>query len=144
MAVADAGRRTSSEVEELVIEVSAPTRDECLAQAVRALAEAFVDTTSAATSRPLPLRIPPGADVELLAALLEEVILLAAVMEIVPVEVAVHRTDDGGLAGCLDVTPVLELRTTRPPPTALIRCTISLEQQGCWTCAAALLAPRAV
>jgi SHS2 domain-containing protein len=133
--IAEVGHRTLPHTADVIIEAWATTREACLDQAVRALVETFADTSAAATTRPLALRIPPGEDSELLIAVLEEVIYLLDVLEVVPVGAAVHAAEDGGLGGCFDVAALADVRSVGPAPKGVARSELALEgNDGLWTC----------
>jgi SHS2 domain-containing protein len=133
----EAGHRTVSHTADVIIEAWAPTREVCLAQAVRALVDTFADTSPVSVTRPLPLRIPAGEDTELLVAVLEEVVYLVDVLAVVPVDVVLHAVDGGGLGGCLDVASLAEVNIVGPAPKGIARSELAIERgDGLWRCRA--------
>jgi SHS2 domain-containing protein len=137
--VIETGHRILPHTADLIIEAWAPTREECLAQAVRALVDTFADTSGAPAAIPLPFTLDPAGDEELLVALLEEVLFILDVMDMVPVNVVVEPTEDGGLAGSLDVAPVEQILVTGAAPKAVARQLPRVgRQDGLWVCQAAI------
>jgi SHS2 domain-containing protein len=133
----EAGHRTLSHTADVIIEAWAPTRDACLAQAVRALVDTFADTSPVSVTRPVPLRILTGEDTELLVALLEEVVYLVDVLAVVPVDAVVHAVDGGGIGGCLDVALLAEVNIVGPAPKGIARSELAIEGgDGLWRCRA--------
>ncbi|AOR36114.1 hypothetical protein BFF78_38205 [Streptomyces fodineus] len=88
------------------------TRERCLAEAVSALVEAFADVSDVHPTTVERVRIAPGADEDLLVALLDEVVFRLEVAGLIPVDTEVEPTDDDALearlslAGLTDVTVV--------------------------------------
>jgi SHS2 domain-containing protein len=99
-----AGRRAVPHTADLRVEAWAPSREECLAQAVRGVVEAFADVAAAVD------HAPPGAlrtrqaviraerdDEDLLVALLEEVVYRLDADGEVPVDLRVDASPGEGL-----------------------------------------------
>lgn len=74
----------------------APTRAECIAEAVRALVESFVDVTEAAPRGSIAFSIEPESDDDLLVSVLDEAIYQIEVHGRVPVDVELAEDSDGG------------------------------------------------
>ncbi|TDD47365.1 archease [Nonomuraea terrae] len=68
------GHRTIPHTADIALEAWADSREECLAEVVKALVESFADAGSAASGESVAFTAPEEGDEELLAALLEEVI----------------------------------------------------------------------
>ncbi|GGT00893.1 hypothetical protein GCM10010254_21370 [Streptomyces chromofuscus] len=134
-----AGHRSVPHTADLRVEAWAPTREECLTQAVRAVCESFVDLTAAAGVRRRDVVIRADRDEDVLVALLEEVVYWLDTEGEVPVGVELTPADGGlrcGLqmadAGALPVTGAApkavtlhELVFTRGPEGW--RCSVTLD-----------------
>ena len=92
------GHRTIPHTADLRIEAWAPDREDCLAEAVRALVGSFADVAGARPRRFADVRIAAGADPDLLVAILDEVIYRIDAQDEIPVEVAV-RAEHAEVAG---------------------------------------------
>ncbi|PZG19764.1 archease [Nonomuraea aridisoli] len=68
------GHRTVPHTADIALEAWADSREDCLAEVVKALVESFADAGSAAPGETVDFTAPEEDDEELLAALLEEVI----------------------------------------------------------------------
>lgn len=85
---AKAGHRILPHTADLALEAWAPTRDQCLDEAVRALVETFATWDDAVAPDAVTCAIEPAGDENLLASVLDEVIYLVEVHRRVPTEVA--------------------------------------------------------
>ncbi|MQA86809.1 MAG: archease [Streptosporangiales bacterium] len=74
----------------------APSRAECIAEAVRALVESFADVTDAAPGGSIAFPVEPEGDDDLLVSVLDEAIYQIEVHDRVPVDVEVAEDSDGG------------------------------------------------
>jgi SHS2 domain-containing protein len=129
------GYRLLPHTADVVVEAWAPTRAACLAEAVRGLVAVFADTAGVVASRSVAFTLGPAADEELLVRLLEEVIYLVEVDGVVPVDVRVELTPDGGLRGRLDVAPLAPAMVIGPAPKAVAWHELSLVPEGGgWRC----------
>jgi protein archease len=77
------------------IEAWAPTREECIAEAMRGLVDGFADTSRAPAAGTYQADFVTYSDDRLLAAVLDEVIYLVDTTGEVPIEVTVEPTEDG-------------------------------------------------
>ena len=111
--IAERGHRVLPGTAGCIVEAWAPSKPECLAQAVRALVGAFADTSSVVTTETLTLVLPPAPGDEQLSGLLEQVLELRALLQVIPVDIALAETDDGGLAGCVDVAALAVVHPTQ-------------------------------
>jgi SHS2 domain-containing protein len=103
-----AGHRSAPHTADVRIEAWAPSRERCVAEAVRALVGSFADVSGAAGAEPagsVDFRVGPGPDDELLVAVLDQVVYLLDTVSQVPTDVEVAADDSG-----LDV----RLRMTDP------------------------------
>lgn len=99
-----------------IIEAWGPDRPSCLAEALVGLVESFADISAdASTTRVLPLSAPPGGE-DALVTLLEDVIFALDVFSVVPVHVHLEETEEGGVAGDMEVVPVAAVHPTGPVP----------------------------
>ncbi|WP_077490971.1 archease [Sinomonas mesophila] len=89
------GHRSVPHTADLRIEAWAPTREECIAQAVFGTVESFLDTSTAARHRTRRGRLIAASDADLLVAVLEEVIYLLDTEGYVPVDVHMEPVEGG-------------------------------------------------
>jgi SHS2 domain-containing protein len=137
MGIPEAGHRTLPHTADLIIEAWAPSREDCLEQAVLALVGAFAAISPVVSTETLPISIPPANDEELLVSLLEEVLYLVEVLQVVPVSVTVLESEDGGLGGCFDVAPISALSRQGPLPKAIARSDLAIgRDRDLWRCRA--------
>jgi len=101
----ETGHRFSPHTAEHGFEVWAPTRDQCYAEAVRALVASFASVPSRAQAREVRVELAPACEEDMLADLLEEVLEVVDDRDLVPVDVAVEDTADGGLVAEMIVVP---------------------------------------
>lgn len=135
-----AGHRSVPHTADLRIEAWAPTREECLGEAVQAVAESFVDTAAAAGGRSRELRVRADRDEDLLAALLDEIVYRLDTEGEVPVGVeAVDPAPDGGVRVGLRMADVESLPVIGATPKAVTLHGLSFTraEQG-WTCSVTL------
>ena len=91
------GYRLLEHTADVALECWAPTRAECLAEAVRALASSFVDLLTASPSESFVVTFPAADDEGLLVGLLDEVIYLLDVFNKVPIDAEVEESAEDGL-----------------------------------------------
>ncbi|MGW5671921.1 archease [Micromonospora sp. NPDC003776] len=91
------GHRNVPHTADVRIEAWAPDREGCLAEAVTALVDTFVDTTGVEPGAETAYRVPPGDDPDLLVAVLDEVIFRLDTEGEVPLATDVRPAEDGGL-----------------------------------------------
>ncbi|MCZ7527011.1 MAG: archease [Acidimicrobiia bacterium] len=130
-----AGHRILPHTADLVVEAWGPTLAECLEEAVKALVGAFTDTSDVVVTRTVPVSIEPSGPEDLLVTVLEEVIYVLEVLGVVPVDVALEGTEDGGVGGCFDVAPVGAVTVTGAIPKAVSLGDLVVEERdGRWEC----------
>jgi len=95
MAGIAAGHRGVPHTADLRIEAWAPSRDDCIRQAVLGTVDSFLDISSARPHRSLSRRLTAGSDDDLLVAVLEEVIFLLDTVGEAPVDLDLQG---GGVA----------------------------------------------
>jgi SHS2 domain-containing protein len=93
-----------------------PTREQCLAEAVRAMVEAFADVSHVRSATVQRVRLAPAGDEDLLVDLLDEVVFRLEVAGLVPVDVEVEPTEDGGLEARLSLAELADVAVTGAVP----------------------------
>ncbi|MEU1592893.1 archease [Streptomyces sp. NPDC005708] len=94
-----AGHRSVPHTADLRVEAWGPTREECLAQAVRGMCESFLDLAGAVALRTRDVVVRAGTDEDLLVALLEEVVYRLDTDGEIPLDVELTPHGDGLRAG---------------------------------------------
>ncbi|MDE3087146.1 MAG: archease [Acidobacteriota bacterium] len=132
------GHRVGPHTADCVIEAWGPDRTACLVEAMDALVQLFAEIDpSAAASRVVPVSAGPGADAEILVALLEEVICTADVLGSAPVRFHLVETEDGGVAGDMEIVDRRDVLLVGPVPKAVSYSGIEMgEEAGAWHCRA--------
>lgn len=95
-----------------MVEAWGPTRAACAAEAVWAVLESFTAPADASATEVLPLSVPAGPDIDVLMAVVEEVVSLVSVFGLAPVRLHLADTEDGGMAGDVEI---VRLRSSGPP-----------------------------
>ncbi|WP_262281774.1 archease [Micromonospora sp. MA102] len=133
------GHRNIPHTADVRIEAWAPDREGCVAEAVTALVDTFVDTTGAVADGETGFRVPPGADADLLVGVLDEVIFRLETADELPLETEVRTADDGGLAVRWRTTgtDAVELVGAVPKAVSLHELRFAAEPAG-WRCAVTL------
>jgi len=139
----DSGYRLAPHTADLRIEAWAPSREECLAQAVRALVASFAETGPSRPVRAARRRLAAGgptADADLLAAALEEVIFRLDADGEVPAVVSVSALAGGAVELELGLVPLGSVTVTGAGPKAVslheIRC--APDESGRWLASATI------
>ncbi|MEU1847655.1 archease [Micromonospora sediminicola] len=91
------GHRCVPHTADVRIEAWAPDREGCVAEAVAALVDTFVDTASATATGSSEFRVPPAHVGDLLVGVLDEVIFRMETEGELPLGTEVHPAADGGL-----------------------------------------------
>lgn len=132
------GHRLLPHTADVRFEAWGPTREACLAEAVRALARIVIDTTTAPPpTASMPVTLPPTTDIDLLVSLLEEVIYDVDVLGVLALDAHLAvDPDDGALAGHLDTAPLAALPPTGCAPKAITRHNLLFapDDHGAWRC----------
>jgi SHS2 domain-containing protein len=97
-----AGHRVVPHTADLALESWAPTKGECLAQAVQALVESFADVRSAIPRESVTLQVAEPTDEELLVRVLDDVIYGLEVHGRLPADISVD-VPPGGTPGLAEV-----------------------------------------
>jgi len=132
------GHRLLPHTADVRFEAWAPTREACLAEAVRALANIVVDTTTAPPpTASMPVRLPATTDIDLLVSLLEEVIYDVDVLGVLTLDAHLAVAPDGGaVTGHLRTAPLAALPQTGCAPKAITRHDLLFapDDDGAWRC----------
>jgi phage shock protein A len=132
-----AGHRTVRHTAGLRIEAWAPTREECLAEAVRGLVDSFAVVAGLLPRARARRHLTARLDEDLLVAVIDEVIYRLDADGQIPVSVTVQRAPDGGVVVFFTLVPVTEAQITGAVPKAAslddLRC--APDAAGRWSCA---------
>ena len=135
--VSAAGHRTVPHTADLRIEAWAPTREECLAEAVRGLVDSFTVVAGRAPGGQASRHLTARLDEDLLVAVIDEVIYRLDADGQIPASVDVRRAPDGGVIVVFALVPAAEAEITGAVPKAAslndLRC--APDAAGRWSCA---------
>jgi predicted alpha-1,2-mannosidase len=134
----DSGRRALPHTADLRIEAWAPTREQCIAEAVQGVVESFADTSTCAETSTRESHVTGDRDEDLLAWVLDEVIYRMETAGEIPAGVQVSAAEGGVLVGFV-MTDVQSARTVGAVPKAVAPHELRL---ACgptgWTCSVTL------
>jgi len=132
-----AGHRTVPHTADLRIQAWAPTREECLAEAVRGLVDSFAVVAGRVPTGRARRHLTARLDEDLLVAVIDEVIYRLDTDGQIPVSMAVRRAPDGGVIVLFALVPVAEAEITGAVPKAasLHRLRCAPDAAGRWSCA---------
>ncbi|MFJ8849738.1 archease [Streptomyces sp. NPDC102437] len=132
------GYRGVPHTADLRVEAWAPTREECLAQAVRGVCASFLDLTGAVGVRRWDAVVRAERDEDVLVALLDEVVYRLDTEGEVPVDVELAPVD-GGIQGVLWMADARSLPVTGAAPKAVTLHGLAMTggPDG-WTCSVTL------
>ena len=132
-----AGHRTVPHTADLRIEAWAPTREECLAEAVRGLVDSFAVVAGLPPRVRARRHLTARLDEDLLVAVIDEVIYRLDADGQIPVSETVRHAPDGGVVVLFALVPVVEVVITGAAPKAAslhgLRC--APDAAGRWSCA---------
>ena len=122
---------------DLRIEAWGPTREDCLAEAVRGLLESFAEVSEAGQQRASVQHLAAGSDADLLAAAVEEVIYRLDADGEIPAAVEVSRAVGGGIDLRLTMVDAsgAEIVGAVPKAASLSGLTCAAGPSGNWLCA---------
>jgi len=122
---------------DLRIEAWGPTREDCIAEAVRGLVESFADIGEATPLRAIECHLEAGSDADLLASAAEEVIYYLDTDGAIPAEVEASPAADGGIYLTLRVVDAAsaEIIGAAPKAASLSGLTCAPDASGRWLCA---------
>jgi SHS2 domain-containing protein len=99
-----AGHRSVPHTADVRVEAWAPTRERCVAEAAAGVTGGFADTSRAAPAGTVEFHVGPGADADLLVAVLDQIVYLLDTTGQVPSTVDIAAANGGldvrlGMAG---------------------------------------------
>jgi SHS2 domain-containing protein len=97
------GHRSLPHTADVILEAWAPTLGGCIAEAVRALVEEFVEPVGGVEPASRDFAVDSTDEAGALVAVLEEVIYVTEVEGVVPVDVSVDSADGAGVRGTLSI-----------------------------------------
>ncbi|MFG3691300.1 archease [Micromonospora sp. NPDC047740] len=133
------GHRNVPHTADVRIEAWAPDREDCVAEAVSALVDTFVDPAGVDGTAETEFSVPPGNDEDMLVTVLDEVIFRMETAGVLPLATDVRPADGGGLLvrwWTVD-TDAVELVGAVPKAVALHELRFGPDQDG-WSCAVTL------
>jgi SHS2 domain-containing protein len=122
---------------DLRIEAWGPTREDCIAEAIRGVVESFADVSRAGHQHAMERHLTAGSDGDLLAEAVEEVIYALDAGGEIPVAVEVCRAADGGIdlaLGAVNISTV-EIIGAAPKAASLSGLACAPDACGRWSCA---------
>lgn len=133
------GHRSVPHTADVRFEAWAPDRGACVAEAVTALVDTFVDATGVTPETVTEHRAPPADDADLLVGVLDEVIFRLETAGEVPLATEVRPAADGGLLVRWQVasTDAVEAIGAVPKAVALHELRFGRDGDG-WSCAVTL------
>lgn len=131
------GYRSVPHTADLRIEAWAPTREECIAEAVRGLVASFADTGGVPGGQASSRHLPPGSDADLLAAAIDEVIYTLDADGKIPAALRAAPAADGGIDLTFDLADAaaVEIIGAVPKAASLSGLTCAATPDGRWACA---------
>ena len=133
---ADRWHRTVPHTADLRVEAWAPTREECIAEAVRGLVDSFAVVAGRRPHGRTRRHMRAHSDEDLLIAVIDEVIYRLDADGMVPVSVSVRPAPDGGAVLLLALVPVSEAEIVGATPKGAslhdLRC--APDAAGRWSC----------
>ncbi len=134
--VAGQGHRTVPHTADLRVEAWAPTREGCLAEAVRGLVSSFANVAGAAPHHTAKRHMTAGSAEDLLVAVVDEVIYWLDAEGEIPASVTVGQAGDGGVDLALSLADVTAAEIIGAVPKAAslhdLRC--APDPAGQWSC----------
>ena len=112
------GRRSAPHTADLRIEAWGPTREDCIAEALRGLVESFAEVSGTGYERVTARHVTAGSDADLLAAAVEEVIYGLDTDGEIPATVEVSRAADDGIDLMLRVVDASAVEIVGAAPKA--------------------------
>lgn len=129
------GHRLLSHTADIALEAWAPTRAECIAEAVAALVESFADVYGVQADEDVGLAVAPIDDEDLLVRVLDETIYLVEVPGRVPVDTEVEETSEGGLSVRFGTAPAEAVTVVGAVPKGVSLHGLRFHRErGGWTC----------
>ena len=131
------GHRTVPHTADLRIEAWAPTREDCIAEAVRGLVESFADVRASGHQRAGEHHLVSDSDADLVAAAIDEVIYCLDAHGEIPAAVEVSRARDGGIDLKLLTVQAnaAQIIGAVPKAASMSGLTCAADPAGQWSCA---------
>ena len=131
------GHRSVPHTADLRIEAWGPTREDCIAQALRGLVESFAEVSGTGYERVTARHVTAGSDADLLAAAVEEVIYGLDTDGEIPATVEVSRAADDGIDLMLRVVDAsaVEIVGAVPKAASLSGLSCAPAAPARWSCA---------
>ncbi len=130
------GHRSAPHTADCVIEAWGPDRLSCLTEAMKALVDVFAEPKEGGPRKTVPVWVEPGPDVDVLVALLEDVIYVTDVVG-VPVGFHLAGAEGGAVCGYMEVADASEVEQVGPVPKAVSYHGIEFSlRDGTWRCRA--------
>jgi len=130
-----AGHRLAPHTADCIIEAWGPDRAACLTEALVALVEGFAAVGDAHSTKLVPIGVGPARAEYELVALLEQVIFNLDTLSVVPVRFHLYETEEGAIAGDMEVVPASETVAVGPVPKGVSYHELSMvEGEGGWRC----------
>lgn len=128
-----AGHRALPHTADIRVQSWAPTREECVEQAVLGVVETFVDTSGSPTGEERVCRVEAATDEDLVVAVLDELVYLLDTTGAVPVSATVAPVD-GGAVVRFRMVPCHELAQVGAVPKAVSLHGLRMERRpdGWW------------
>lgn len=134
LVVARGGHRRLPHSTDVIVSAWAPTRDECVEQAVRGMVSCFAEVTRRAPDQTVQFSLSPDSDGALLVGVLEEAIFTAHARGLIPVRTHLWSTGGGEVRGEFDVLPGCAVHIHGRVPKAVTLNQLSLHAGGAWRC----------
>ncbi len=129
------GRRLVPHTADCIIEAWGPDRVSCTTQALLALVESFAVVPDVPVTRLVPLSVTSTGAEDALVSLLEDVIFGVDALSVVPVRFHLAETEEGGIAGDMEVVPVDRVEVVGPAPKGVSYHGLSITSfGGDWRC----------
>ena len=131
------GHRLLPHTADVRFEAWAPTREECIAEAVVAAVETFVDVSTAEPTTDVAFQVDTGPPVDQLASVLDELIFLMDTRDVLPLRADVRAAaNDGKLDVRFTMTSVTqaELIGAVPKAVSLYELAFAQNDDGHWHC----------
>lgn len=128
------GHRLVPHTADVIVEAWGPSKVSCVTEALSALVEEFAEVPEPVTASVLPLAAEPDSAEGALIALFEEVLYALDVFSVVPVRFHLFETEEGGLAGDMEVVSLDHVEVVGPEPKGVSYHGVALapDAQGWW------------
>lgn len=118
-----------------IIEAWGPDAAACFEEAMSGLVDCFAEVPDAPATSVIPVSADPDGPEDLLVYLLDDLIYTIDVCSVVPVRFHLSETEDGGIAGDMEVVPAGQVTLIGPVPKAVSYHDLSMaEHEGSWRC----------